>query len=233
MADPNIELLTGIAEALGELRDQMVFLGGCATALLITDPAAAPVRATQDVDAIVGILSLTEYLQLGEALRDKGFSQTLVGGEPPYRWTFAGMKLDLMPTDASVLGFSNRWYESALQTATPVMLGEELSIRLVAPPYFIATKLEAFRDRGRGDYLPSHDLEDVICVVDGRPELIAEVERSEHSVKSYIASAFTAFLRDADFLNALPGLVIEGSPTGRTSVVLRRLREMAQLSERP
>ena len=84
MADPNIELFTGIAEALGELRDQMVFLGGCATALLITDPAAAPVRATQDVDAIVGVVSLADYHRLGEALRDKGFSQTLLPAASPH-----------------------------------------------------------------------------------------------------------------------------------------------------
>ena len=48
MADPNIELLTRVAEALGDLRERLVFIGGCATALLITDPAAAPVRATAD-----------------------------------------------------------------------------------------------------------------------------------------------------------------------------------------
>lgn len=52
MADPNIELLIQVAEALGDLRERLVFVGGCATALLITDPAAAPVRATKDVDTI-------------------------------------------------------------------------------------------------------------------------------------------------------------------------------------
>ena len=56
MADPNIELLIQIAEALGDLRERLVFVGGCATALLITDPAAAPVRATEDVDTIVAII---------------------------------------------------------------------------------------------------------------------------------------------------------------------------------
>ena len=68
MADPNIELLIQIAEALGDLRERLVFVGGCATALLITDPAAAPVRATEDVDTIVAIVSKREYHQLGEAL---------------------------------------------------------------------------------------------------------------------------------------------------------------------
>jgi hypothetical protein len=83
MADSNIELLAGVAEALGDLRGRFVFLGGCATALLITDPAAPPVRATHDVDAVVAIVSLAEYHRLGGALRARGFSQTVAEGESP------------------------------------------------------------------------------------------------------------------------------------------------------
>ena len=107
MANPNIELLIQIAEALGDLRECLVFV--CATALLITDPAAAPVRATEDVDTIVAIASKREYHQPGEALHARGFSQPLEQSDPPFRWTFAGMKLDVMPIDQAVLGFSNRW----------------------------------------------------------------------------------------------------------------------------
>jgi predicted nucleotidyltransferase len=202
MANPNIELLIRVAEALGALRERLVFVGGTATALLITDPAAAQARVTEDVDAIVAIVSLAEYHRLGGDLRAKGFSQTLADGDPPYRWTIAGMKLDVMPLDATVLGFSNKWYESAMQTATVVAIGEKLSIRLVTPPCFVGTKLEAFRDRGQGDYLASHDLEDVISVVDGHPELVEEIVRAAGDLRAYIASAFAQFLADKNFLNA-------------------------------
>jgi hypothetical protein len=51
--NPNLEILTTAVEQLGELVDELVFLGGCATGLLITDPAAPPIRITRDVDAIV------------------------------------------------------------------------------------------------------------------------------------------------------------------------------------
>jgi len=81
--DPNVELLTRMVEALGDLRERFVFVGGCATALLITDPAAPQVRATHDVDAIVAVISLVEYQRLGKALRERGFVQTLATGEPP------------------------------------------------------------------------------------------------------------------------------------------------------
>lgn len=124
MANPNIELLVRVAEALGELRERLVFVGGTATALLITDPAAAEARVTADVDAIVAIVSLAAYHRLGDELRARGFSQTLAEGEPPYRWTIAGMKLDVMPLEAAVLGFSNKWYESAMRTASVVAIGD-------------------------------------------------------------------------------------------------------------
>jgi predicted nucleotidyltransferase len=226
MNDPNTELLARMAEALGELRYRLVFVGGCATALLITDRAAAPVRATQDVDAVVAIASLPEYQRLGEALRARGFSQTLAEGEPPYRWSLAGMKLDLMPTSEAVLGFSNRWYEPALRTAVGVQLREGLSIRLVTPACFLATKLEAFEDRGHGDYLQSHDLEDVLSVVDGRPEIVAEVAQADPDVRRYVSAVFARLLADEGFLNTLPGLVMDASPATRLPVVLQRLRSI-------
>src|SRR4051812_25233003 len=95
--DANLELMTRMADALGDLRDQLVFVGGCATGLLMTDPAAVPVRATKDVDAIVAIASPDDYRALGKQLVKRGFTQPLEAGDPPYRWTFAGMKLDVMP----------------------------------------------------------------------------------------------------------------------------------------
>lgn len=228
--NPNVELLARMARALGDLREQLVFVGGCATALLITDPAAAPVRATQDVDVIVATVSLLEYQRLGRVLRDRGFTQTLRSGEPPYRWAHAGMQLDLMPVSEAVLGFSNRWYEPAMRQAVAMQLEEGLEIRLITSVYFVATKLEAFEARGRGDYLESHDLEDVLSVVDGRPELVNELAQAEPSLRAYVAGVFARLTADEGFLNALPGLIIEGSPAARTPIVLRRLKALAELS---
>ena len=219
-----------MADALGELRERLVFVGGCATALLITDPAAAPVRATQDVDAVAAVASAVEYLRLGEALRARGFSQTLAEGEPPYRWILGSMKLDVMPAREEVLGFSNRWYESALRTATRVTLPHGVAIRLVTPACFLATKLEAFEDRGAGDYLESHDLEDVLSVVDGRPEIVAELAQAEPQVRRYVAEVFARLLADDGFMNALPGLVMDGSPSIRTPAAQERLKSIAAMA---
>lgn len=57
LQNPNMAILILALEKLGTLSNEMIIVGGCATGLLITDKAAAPVRATIDVDVIVQIVT--------------------------------------------------------------------------------------------------------------------------------------------------------------------------------
>ena len=158
MANPNIELLTAIANAMGALRDQVVFVGGCATGLLITQPLVADARATEDVDGIVEVASLVGYHALAGQLMEQGFKQTMADNTPPFRWYWHGMQLDLVPLDEKVLGFANRWYQPGFEAAATATLPSGLVLRHLSAPYFMATKLEAFKDRGNNDVYLSHDL---------------------------------------------------------------------------
>lgn len=56
----------------------------------------------------------------------------------------------------------------AVHTAVTRVLPSGTSIRLISAPVLIATKLEAFADRGHGDFLAGHDLEDITTIADGR-----------------------------------------------------------------
>lgn len=165
--NPNADLLLAAARKLDPLLDRIVFLGGCAAGLLITDPGAAPVRPTLNVDAIVEIASYTEFMALEARLRQLGFEQPHVAGAPLCRWVNEDVMLDLMHTDSAILGFSNRWYPQALENAVTVKIGGR-QIRLISAPYFVATKLEAFHGRGQFDYRLSRDVEDIVTVLDGR-----------------------------------------------------------------
>ncbi|MEJ0037438.1 MAG: hypothetical protein WDO68_15405 [Gammaproteobacteria bacterium] len=40
--DPNLERVELVATALGPLREQLVFVGGCAAGLLMNEPGATP-----------------------------------------------------------------------------------------------------------------------------------------------------------------------------------------------
>ncbi|WP_296509383.1 hypothetical protein [Rhodoferax sp.] len=226
MANPNIELLTSIANAMGDLREQVVFVGGCATGLLITQPLVADARATEDVDAIVEVASLVGYHALAGQLMEQGFQQTMADNTPPFRWYWNGMQLDLVPLDEKVLGFANRWYKPGFETAATATLPSGLVLRHLSAPYFMATKLEAFQDRGNNDVYLSHDLEDVITVVDGREELISELSSAPPDVRDFVAQTLRGILRHTDFTNVLPGIV---SQSNRTGLVLQRFTHISEL----
>jgi len=207
--DPNLPDLRRIAEALGELREQVVFVGGAVAGLLVTDPLADSVRATRDVDAVVNANRATFY-RIEEAVAQRGFARD-ASSEVICRWVHkaSGVLFDLMPVQPEVLGFSNAWYPYAVETAVLMDLGDGLTIRLVSAVAFVATKLEAFASRGGGDFLSSHDFEDVLNIVDGREELAEEMAVAPTELRQAVATAFARLLTNPDFANVLPGLVAE------------------------
>lgn len=133
-ADPNLPLLESVVLALGELHKRSVFVGGCATGLLVTDVTAAPVRATHDVDVIAEVLTLADYYALERELERAGFNHDRSPEAPVCRWVVGNCLLDVMPTDERILGFGNRWFSEALRTAESVRLPNGRTIRLVTPP---------------------------------------------------------------------------------------------------
>lgn len=225
-SNPNLARLAEAAKRLAPLLDQIAFVGGCVTGLLLTDPAAAPVRPTLDVDAIVAIASYDEFTELENRLRDLGFHHSLAEGAAICRWLCGALILDLMPTDTSILGFSNIWYGPALEHAQQTRIGDA-EIRLITAPYFLATKLEAFHGRGKNDFRMSHDLEDIVTVVDGRAELGDELRLSPPDLQEYLGREFAALLSNRDFLDALPGhLLPDAASQQRVALVIQRMQKL-------
>lgn len=226
--DPNIEMLKLAATGLGSMVDDVVFLGGSAAGLLITDPAVPSIRETKDVDVIVEIATLHDYHALSRKLRERGFCEDQREGAPMCRWLFQGVIVDVMPTDSSILGFSNRWYKEAMDFSVIVQLSDSLSIRMVSAPYFLATKLEAFYGRGKGDYVMSHDLEDLIAVLDGRESIVDEVMSCSSALRSYLSKEFTALLKNNEYQEALPGhMPPDKAGQARVGAVLERMGRIA------
>lgn len=230
MNDPNRAILLLIANALGDLREKVVFVGGCATGLLVTVERAQVIRPTDDVDIVAQVANTAGYHQLETQLRSKGFVQDMRANAPICRWSYQGIAVDVMPTDKSILGFANRWYPLAISHATHFDLDKNCKIRLIAAPFFIATKLEAFEDRGKADMLLSHDMEDIVTVVDGRPSLMDEIREAPIELQEYIAQKFSALLQNEDFLSVLQGyLPGDLASQARLPLLERRLGELANL----
>lgn len=216
-----LKMLETVADALGsDLREKLVFVGGCTTALFITDEIVLEgVRATDDVDLIVDLAGFAAWANLQEKLREKGFAEsqedTVI-----CRMRLGDLKVDFMPDDEDILGFSNRWYAKGIETAVTCKLTDALDIKRLTPELFIATKLEAYLGRGGGDPLGSRDLEDILLIVDGRPNIIEEVLATDKDVRKYIEEQFKALLDDPNFDFFLEGNV--RGPEGRVDIVRER-----------
>ena len=229
--DPNVFLLERVAASLSaDLRTSLVFVGGAVVGLLITDAAMPAIRPTEDVDLVAQVLARTDFHRLEQALMALGFVQDLRRNAPICRWRVGGVTVDLMPTLKEILGFTNHWYPHALATAQATRLPSGTPIRLVTAPVFVATKFEAFADRGGWDYLFSHDLGDLISVIDGRDELIAECRMAEAELKHYVRNRFRELMAAPAFVDALPGhLPGDSASQGRLPDLEDKLRQLANL----
>lgn len=223
--------LRTVAQKLGPLRDEVAFVGGMIRSLLITDPGASGARPTDDIDVVAGIASQVDYYALATKLRALGFVEDQREQAPLCRWLVDGLTVDIMPDHENVLGFSNRWYVSARTTATWASIGADASdrIRVVDAPHFVATKLEAFRGRGHGDFY-HHDMEDLVAVVDGRGELFAELNESPQGVRAFVSAEIDLLVRNEAFMEALPGhLPGDRASQARLPILEQRLRRIADL----
>lgn len=179
----SLDLLERGAAALGPLLSEVVFVGGATVTLWVTDPGAPAPRPTKDVDVVVEVASRAALHNFEARMRGQGFAEDM-GSSVICRWRFHDRReddllMDVMPADASLLGFANRWQEAALPHAVERTLPSGVRIRAIPPPYLIATKLEAFRGRGQGDHLRSRDLEDIVLLVDAifgflRPDVASQ-----------------------------------------------------------
>jgi len=218
-------MLIEVANALGQdMLQKVAFVGGCTTSLLLTDDLSLEyVRLTEDVDLIVGIVGRIQWHKFEELLRSKGFSPSTEDGVL-CRMRLDDLKVDFMPCDENILGFTNRWYELALETATEYDLNDEVTIRVLTPPLFVATKLEAYLGRGNNDPISSKDIEDIISLFDGRQNLVTEIQDADHEIKDYIAEQLRKLLSNSNFEYAVKGST--RSSKDREELIFQKIDEL-------
>lgn len=219
-----LQQIQAVAVKLTPLNVEFAFLGGAVLGLLITDPAAAAIRPTKDVDVLMGTWKRSAHTDLEASLRDCGFRHDMSEGSPICRWRLDDIVVDILPVGQKVLGWECRWFAEALHHAQVVNVTTGSSLRVVTAPFLMATKLEAFKGRGEFDWYGSQDLEDIITLVDGRPELVAEVASSSSELRCYLAEEVTQLLNTKGFMDSMPGhLPPDSASQHRLPVVLERL----------
>ena len=220
----NIVRIKAVANALAELKETIVFVGG-ATISLYPDRQGSEVRVTNDVDVIIEILNYVDRAKLEEKLRVIGFSPDIESGII-CRYIFKETIVDIMPTNDPSIGFTNKWYQEGFENAIDHKVDERCTIKILTAPYFIATKLEAFKGRGKSDGRTSQDFEDIIYVLENRALIWAELNNSEGKLKNYLKQEFSTLLRDPNISEWIDGHVERGSPPA-TYFIIEEMKKFA------
>ena len=241
MAEAPIAAMGAVADRLDHLGLDYAFLGGSVVGLLVDHPGLSPVRATEDVDVVIDVVSRTRYAGIGENLRSIGFDHDMREGAPRCRWVLGDLTVDIMPADGGFPGLNTAWFREALDSSPrrkiisalesaalrPVRGG---SLRVVSPAGFIATKHVAFLDRGDRDYHASHDLEDPIAVVDGREGIVDDIASAHTALRADVSDSIAKLVASADFMEALPGhLPADRASQGRLPGLRAKLVAIAAL----
>ena len=179
----NIAVVEEVALAMGPLNAKMVFVGGAVVSLYADDPIADEIRPTSDIDMTVNLVKFSGWVELQEQLAALHIYPDPYG-HSTCSYRYQNIPLDIIPADGPHMGASNRWYGYGFKDLYTVM-ANTVEIRILPTPCYLASKFEAFNDRGK-DYRTSHDFEDIIYVLDNRLSIVDEVASAHLDVKNYL-----------------------------------------------
>jgi hypothetical protein len=222
----NISRIKEVKSALEPLKDNIVFVGG-ATVSLYAERMAEEVRPTKDVDILVEIWSRWEFADLEER-RQLGFVNDM-NAKFIGRYILGDIIVDLMPTSPEILGFTNKWYEEGFKASVNFMIDETTTIKILPPGYFIATKIEAFKNRGHGDGRLSHDFEDLIFMLDNRDSIWDEIKGADQFLRNYISEEFKDLLNNPNIEEWIYAHTATSSPPA-VDYIISKMEEIAGLN---
>ncbi len=232
---PSREEIAEVVRALGNLSDRCLLTGGSSIPFYCTERADEAPRVTRDVDVVLHVHTRGDMNDIEELLRQRGFRNDSSDGAPLCRWVLHGRTLvDIMPLDASVLGFSNPWYAAGWDLAIPVAITESCTWRILSAPYLLAAKTEAYRNRGAQHPQSSHDLEDILRIINGRPSLAAEVASSPQDCRGFLGRFFQELLGLPDLTFIISGhLNGDRSSQARIPMIRQRMPALIPRTSSP
>ncbi len=198
----NIVRIKAVAQSLKGLNIPYVFVGGATVSLYATQNALAEtIRPTDDVDIVIELATYADHSKMEEQLRTLGFINDIDSGII-CRYTLQGIIVDIMPTNADILGFSNRWYADGLSNAIKYKLDADTEILIFSLPYFLASKWEAHKSRG-GDLRTSRDFEDMVYIFQNCKDFDTQLLHGTELVKQYFVEEFASLIDHPDFEEGL------------------------------
>ena len=133
-----------------------------------------------------------------------------------------------MPTSPEAAEFGSPWFEEAMGVLEHHKIGESISIPIINPGYFLATKLDAFISRGTGDYYGSPDMEDLIIVLEGCSRLIDVLNIASVNLRRHVSRLMRYLLSTQSFVGAIQAHLSRKSPDGTLARVMDIARKVAE-----
>ncbi len=230
MPSSNIIMLQAVASGLGNLKDEMVFVGGAVAELYASNPAISEIRTTLDIDCVIELSSRAAHAKLEDSLRARGFANDTSKGAPICRWIYKGViKVDVMPTDSRVLGFTNRWYEEGIENKIVKTLPDGTDVFVLSPEYYLATKFEAHKGRGGNDLRQSHDFEDIIYIFDNCPDLLDNIRNANHTIKTYLKEECQNLLKNENLTEGIESALPYGTGGDSTDITQFLIESIAEI----
>jgi len=174
-----------IAEALKSYNEKMVFVGGAVVSLYTDDDAAGEIRPTGDVDMTLNVVNLSDWVSIQEELGQLGFHPDPFG-HAICSYKYKDIPVDIMAVEDGPLGPANKWYKIGFNDLWKVKVKAQ-TISILKAPCYLATKFEAFNGRGK-DYRTSHDMEDIIYILDNRINIVNEIKTAPEEIRNFIQS---------------------------------------------
>lgn len=220
----NLEVIRKIAVALGAMNEQVVYVGGATVSLYINDPAADDVRPTKDLDISLAIASLGELEVIRKQLIRKGFKQS-PEDDIICRFRYEDIKVDVMSTKAVGWAPANPWFASGFAQKEIIEI-EDQKIQILPLPYFLASKFSAFNDRSAIDPRTSHDLEDIVYVLDNRMDIVEKLAKVPNDVRSYLADQLQRILDDRVMQEAILGNLFYETREERYQRIIKCIKQI-------
>ena len=216
-----------VAKKLGPLNEKVVYVGGAVAELYIDDQGGTEVRETEDVDCVVNVVTQTELAIFHDKLRKQGFSEDS-DSKVICRWKIGDIKVDVMSQHDSSFGPSNKWYQEGMSILEQRVIASGVKISVFPLPVFLATKFEAHFSRGGKDLRSdSHDLEDIVIVLDGSLDPMPKIKAASSEVKKFLSQSIRKLQKNSTYGEMVDSLLREGPK--RVERVRNLLAEIASL----
>ncbi|PIR22594.1 MAG: hypothetical protein COV44_07285 [Deltaproteobacteria bacterium CG11_big_fil_rev_8_21_14_0_20_45_16] len=225
MSNPDsVQDLIRVSTKLKKLGIEHAFVGGSTIAVYLSSVGISESRPTDDIDCVVNVGTLPEYYKLEDKLRRAGFKNELKG--PRCRWNYQGIVVDIMPADERISGMPSKWFTEGFQTLSFRKLSGGTEIPVFSVAYLLATKFEAYNDRGKKDLRFSTDIEDIPLLLDGYPDAFDEIQKSDSIVKDFLIKQFRSLLKQSEFEEVVHGQMSGSEKRKKADRVLEKIRSL-------